>query len=117
MSNKNNKLPGNWEKSKQSIKASQRASQVAFELSGNTPDFIREIAAKNRLSPSDQIRHIIGLSVKAPVRPRLSISLSQQDYQYLAERYNLDSDIKEKIHTKIKEEIEAFYRNSRESVK
>jgi len=114
VSDTDKKIPPNWEKSKKTIRASQRASQVTFELSNDTPDFIRIIAAKNSVSPSDQIRMIIGLAVKAPKRPRMSISLSKEDYQHLGQRYNISPNNKEIIHLKIKSEIELYHQHQKD---
>ncbi len=88
-----------------------RAIQVAFEFGGELPDYIRELAAKNGLTPSDQIRKIIGLGYKKPKRPRLTISLRKEDYIKLGTRYNLPPENHQAIREKIREELEIFYRN------
>jgi len=66
---------------------------------------LRIQAIEQDLSPSDYIREIIGLPRKKPIRPRLSISLSAEDYQILGKRYQLMPDKKEQIRGKIKEEL------------
>lgn len=75
-----------WNKLKESVKA----TQVAFELEQKVARYIREIAAKEGLTPSDQIRKMIGLSYSPPKRPRLTVSLSEVDYIVLGEKYKLD---------------------------
>ena len=90
-----------------------RAIQVAFEFGGELPDYIREVAAKNGLTPSDQIRKIIGLGYKKPKRPRLTISLREEDYINLGTRYNLSSEDRQAIREHIREELEVFYRNEK----
>jgi len=67
-----------------------RATQVAFDISTSAQKAIKQKALDEDLSPSDQMRRILGLPVKKPVRPRLTISLSMQDYEELAARYGLD---------------------------
>jgi len=90
-----------------------KAIQVAFELRAGVPDFIREVAAKNGLTPSDQIRSIIGLSYRKAKRPRLTLSLARQDYEILGKRYKLDADERELIRKKIQDEIVTFHKNNR----
>ena len=95
------KLPASWEKSNKSI----RAVQVVFELEQGVSRDLRIKAIERDMSPSDYIRDVIGLPRKKPVRPRLSISLSEQDYQLLAKRYKLPADDKAAIRARIKQEL------------
>ncbi|NOX43809.1 MAG: hypothetical protein GXP19_08785 [Gammaproteobacteria bacterium] len=88
-----------------------RAIQIAFDLGGDIPDFIRSVAANNGLSPSDQIRKIVDLPYRKPKRPRLTLSLKESDYLDLARRYSVPVSDKEAIREKIREELEAFYRS------
>ncbi len=75
-----------WESSAKTIKA----VQVAFEMEQRVALAIREMALLSGLTPSDQIRKIIGLSYSPPKRPRLTVSLSSEDYQTLGEHYRID---------------------------
>ena len=93
--------PARWSQSDKSL----RAVQVIFELGLEQSRTLRINAIEQDLSPSDYIREIIGLPRKKPIRPRLSISLSNEDYQILADRYDLTADKKEQIREKIKEEL------------
>ncbi len=95
------KIPATWMRSAKNI----RAVQVIFELGLEQSRTLRIKAIEQDLSPSDYIRHIVGLPRKRPIRPRLSISLSAEDYQILAERYRLMPDKKEQIRERIKEEL------------
>ena len=95
------KSPNAWTKSDESI----RAVQVIFELEQVQSKSLRIKAIEQDLSPSDYIRDIVGLPRKKPVRPRLSISLSAEDYKILAQRYRLDVEDKVKIRQRIKEEL------------
>ena len=95
------KRPETWTKSDKSI----RAVQVIFELEQAQSRALRISAIQQDLSPSDYIREIVGLPRKKPVRPRLSISLSEEDYKILARRYKLKADEKDKIRERIKEEL------------
>lgn len=90
-----------WSKSDKSI----RAVQVIFELGLEPSRTLRIQAIEQDLSPSDYIRETIGLPRKKPIRPRLSISLSAEDYQILGKRYQLMANEKELIRGKIKQEL------------
>lgn len=90
-----------------------RAIQIAFDLGGDIPDFIREVAANNGLSPSDQIRKIVNLPYRKPKRPRLTLSLKETDYQQLAQRYDVAASEKETIREKIREELAVFYQQEK----
>ena len=94
-------VPKSWTKSDKSI----RAVQVIFELEQAQSKTLRINAIEKDLSPSDYIRDIIGLPRKKPVRPRLSVSLSEDDYKILAKRYKLKPGDKDGIRERIKEEL------------
>jgi len=95
------KRPNSWTKSDKSI----RAVQVIFELEQAQSRTLRIQAIKKDLSPSDYIRDIVGLPRKKPIRPRLSISLSNEDYLILAERYDLAPEQKTEIRECIKKDL------------
>jgi hypothetical protein len=97
-------LPNQWQHSNKSI----RAVQLVFELNKSISDTIRYQANKHGLSPSDQIRSVIGLETKQPKRPRLTISLSEEEYATLAQRYNLSIDNKVAIRQAIADELIAY---------
>ncbi|MDM8545334.1 hypothetical protein [Candidatus Venteria ishoeyi] len=97
-------LPNKWKKSEKSL----RAVQLAFEFNQHISDSIRTAASRHGLSPSDQIREVIGLKAKKPLRPRLTVSLSAQDYEHLGKRYGLSPDDKAGIRSAISEELIHF---------
>ncbi len=74
-----------WGKSVKSVKA----TQIAFEMEQQIAAHIRELAVKEGLTPSDQIRKMLGLSFSPPKRPRLTVTLSQEDYETLGKKYKL----------------------------
>jgi len=96
-------LPNQWQHSNKSI----RAVQLVFELNKSISDTIRYQANKNGLSPSDQIRTVIGLKTKPPKRPRLTVSLSEEEYAILAQRYNVSIENKVAIRQAIADELVA----------
>lgn len=90
-----------WKNEKKAIKA----TQVAFDISTEAQKALKLKAIHNDLSPSDQMRKILGLPIKKPVRPRLTVSLSVEDYCILAEHYGLDAKDKLAIKERAAQEI------------
>ncbi|GIU51394.1 MULTISPECIES: hypothetical protein [Shewanella] len=102
---KGKKLPDTWIKNQQAAKA----TQVAFDLDEKFQYSIRKAALDAGVSPSDQIRSILGLEVtKRPKRPRLTVSLSQDDYSILAKRYGLESDAQLEIKKRVLDDLVQF---------
>lgn len=95
------KQPERWKKESKAIKA----TQVAFDISTEAQKQLKLKAIHNDLSPSDQMRQILGLPSKKPVRPRLTISLSSDDYQILAKQYGLKPDDRLAIKEKAAKDI------------
>lgn len=96
------KIPEKWQSSVKAIKA----VQVAFDMDEKIQLSIRKEALEAGLSPSDQIRDILGLPVnKRPKRPRLTVSLAPTDYQVLAEKYGLQADQQLEIKRKLMDEL------------
>ncbi|QQX79481.1 hypothetical protein JK628_18430 [Shewanella sp. KX20019] len=89
MSKQKNPLPEQWQQNQKAAKA----TQIAFDMDEKFQYSIRKAALDAGVSPSDQIRDILGLAVtKRPKRPRLTVSLSAEDYELLAEKYNLKAE-------------------------
>jgi hypothetical protein len=91
-------LPARWASSVPAIKA----VQVAFDVSESVMEAVRKAAFDNSLSTSDQLREILGLEiVRQAKRPRLTISLSSEDYQVLGKRFGVKAQdyltIKERV--------------------
>ncbi|UOD29192.1 hypothetical protein INH39_27860 [Massilia violaceinigra] len=91
--------------------AALRSLQVAFDVEKQVIDAVRYAAFKNQLSPSDQIRAILGLPrTSKPVRPRLTVTLSDADYDILARRFGLAVDDKRKIKESLHDALIDFAR-------
>jgi hypothetical protein len=89
--------------------AALRAVQVAFDVEKKVIDAVRYAAFENQVSPSDQIRKILGLPCTAkPLRPRLTVSLSDADYALLAERFGIGVEDKRKIKEALHEALIDF---------
>jgi len=94
------RLPVRW----QSAQPALRAVQVAFDVSEVVLQAVRTAAFAANLSNSDQIRLVLGLPLtRQAKRPRLTVSLSGEDYQLLGQRYRLDPG----DHLGIKERVNA----------
>ncbi len=96
------KIPDKWQSSVKAIKA----VQVAFDMDEKIQLSIRKQALEAGLSPSDQIRDILGLPInKRPKRPRLTVSLAPSDYELLAEKYGLKADQQLEIKKKLMDDL------------
>jgi len=107
MSDKKDKqsLPKKWQGANKAIKA----TQVAFDMDEKIQYQIRRQALEDGVSPSDQIRSILGLPCsKRPKRPRLTVSLSGEDYELLAVKYGLDSSKQLDIKKVVVQELTEF---------
>ena len=93
------------EKWQSSVKA-MKAVQVAFDMDEKIQLSIRKEALDAGLSPSDQIRDILGLPInKRPKRPRLTVSLAPNDYEMLAQKYNLNPEQQLEIKRKLMDDL------------
>ncbi|WP_206483724.1 hypothetical protein [Thalassotalea sp. G2M2-11] len=103
------KLPEKWQSSVKAVKA----TQVAFDMDEKIQLEIRKEALEDGLSPSDKIRDILGLPInRRPKRPRLTVSLSADDYRVLAEKYQLDVDQQLEIKRKLMDDLINYINNN-----
>ncbi len=79
--------------------------QLAFEFEAKKQRAIKRIAIDRCLSPSDVLRDIIGLSVKKPVRPRITLVLKPEDFETLAKRYGIAAERRQDIQKRAEQEI------------
>ncbi|MDN3651950.1 hypothetical protein QWY77_04105 [Thalassotalea ponticola] len=99
------KIPEKWQSNVKALKA----VQVAFDMDEKVQKEIRKAAVEAGLSPSDQIRKILGLSVhRKPKRPRLTVSLSPEDYQVLGEKYSISPEKQLDIKRRLMDELIEF---------
>ena len=105
MSKKQQAKPKRWRDSDKAI----RATQVAFDVENEIIDTVKREACHRGIAPSDMIRHIVGLSVTVkPVRPRLTMSLKEEDYDVLAQKYGLKPSERLAIKAHMIEEIRKY---------
>lgn len=99
------KLPEKWQQSAKVVKA----VQIAFDMDSKLQYSIRRSALDKGVSPSEQIRYLLELPThKKPKRPRLTVSLSDGDYQLLSKRYNIPVDEQLEIKRQVIEELTQF---------
>jgi len=104
-------LPKKWQGANKAIKA----TQVAFDMDEKIQYQIRRQALEDGVSPSDQIRNILGLPCsRRPKRPRLTVSLSLDDYELLAIKYGIASDKQLEIKKIVVQELTQFAQDSEE---
>lgn len=97
--------PKKWQSAAKAIKA----TQVAFDMDEKIQYQIRRQALEKGISPSDQIRQILGLPCnRRPKRPRLTVSLNPEDYLLLAEKYGLAADAQLEIKRVVVDELVEF---------
>lgn len=97
--------PVRWQGSDEAL----RAVQVAFDVEEAVLEAVRTAAFKQHVSTSDQIRQVLGLATTAkPKRPRLTVSLSGADYEFLAKRYGLAADDRLAIKERATRDLIAF---------
>jgi len=102
---KNQTLPKKWQGATKAMKA----TQVAFDMDEKIQYQIRRQALEDGVSPSDQIRSILGLPCsKRPKRPRLTVSLSGEDYELLAIKYGIESEKQLDIKKVVVQELTKF---------
>jgi hypothetical protein len=99
------KIPERWKTSDKQIKK----MQLAFEFEDFIEKQLKQDALDNGISPSSQLRKILGLHYDQPLKPRLTISLTSEDRDVLAKRYNIELNDRAYLRLGISREIEAYY--------
>lgn len=97
--------PPRWESSDRAI----RAVQVAFDVEQSVLEAVRRSAFEHDRSTSDEIRHLLDLPISGrPKRPRLTVSLTPDDYAMLGARYGLDPEDRLGIKEQVTRELISF---------
>jgi len=99
------KIPERWKTSDRQIKK----MQLAFEFEDLVEKQLKQDALDSGISPSSQLRKILNLHYDPPLKPRLTISLSAEDREVLAKRYDIDPNDRAYIRLGISREVEAYY--------
>lgn len=105
-------LPMRWQSSQPAL----RAVQVAFDVTESVLQAIRAAAYEANLSNSDQVRVVLGLPLlRQAKRPRLTVSLSADDYRLLGLRYELEPTDHLAIKERVGAALVAFAEKQRKS--
>jgi hypothetical protein len=87
-----------------------KTTQFAFDLSASSRKKLRIEAAMDDMSPSDKARQALGLTLNIKkVKPKLILNLTEDDFKFLAEKYEIDPSDKLAIRTKAAEQIISQY--------
>jgi len=86
-------------------KVALKKIQVHFELQQSLLHEVRVRSAKQDMNSSDYVRRVIGLSFAKIQRPRISLSFSQEDFEFLAKRYDVDVSNKQELKRRVQEEL------------
>jgi len=100
-------LPKRFRSSDKQIKK----MQLAFEFGSKIEKGLKLEALNNSLSPTAQLRKILSLPGVVPVKPRLSVTLSDEDLNILAERYHIDPNDRAFMRLNISREVESYFDN------
>ena len=101
----NGELPKKWQQSAKVVKA----VQIAFDMDSRLQYSIRRSTLDEGISPSEKIRDLLELTThKKPKRPRLTVSLSEDDYEQLGSRYNIPAENQLEIKKSVIEELTNF---------
>jgi hypothetical protein len=105
MIKKQHNKPKRWCGSDKAISA----TQVAFDVEQEIIQTIKQEACLRGFAPSDMIRFIVGLDVTIkPIRPRLTMTLKENDYIKLGEKYGLKPNERLAIKAHMIEEIKRY---------
>lgn len=97
-----------WSKEEQAV----QAVQMAFDLSNDIQRAFRVSAAIQNMSTSDMVRKVLELPYqKTRARPRLTITLKDEDFELLARKYDLDPQDRTTIRQRVSEDLQVFARN------
>ena len=99
------KKPARWTGSDEAL----RAVQVAFDVEATVMEAVRAAAFLNDVSTSDQIRLLLSLpTTHKAKRPRLTVTLSAQDYELLGARYRMPAEDRLGIKERVTDELIRF---------
>lgn len=97
-----------WSKEEQAV----QAVQMAFDLSNDIQRAFRVSAALQDMTTSDMVRKVLQLPYrKGRARPRLTITLKDEDFDLLARKYGLDPQDRATIRQRVSEELQGFARH------
>jgi len=100
----NAKAGSKWKSEREALKK----IQFHFDMQVRQIQNLRVKAAYADMNPSDYVRKIVELPYRTLDRPRVSLSFSPDDLEFLASRYDVDADDGATIRKRVKQEVEAY---------
>ena len=96
-----------WSREEQAV----QAVQMAFDLSNDIQRAFRVSAAMQDMTTADMVRKVLHLPYrKGRARPRLTVTLKDEDFELLAREYGLDPQDRAAIRQRVAEELQGFAR-------
>ncbi|PCH61852.1 MAG: hypothetical protein COC19_03940 [SAR86 cluster bacterium] len=95
-----------WKKQHEQLKK----VQLLFSFADTIDKAIREEAVVSNTTPSNVLRNLIGLETGKAIRPRLGVSFSEEDFKFLAGKYNIDINDRKLLTQKVTSEVQHYYR-------
>ena len=86
-------------------KVALKKIQVHFELQQSLLHDVRVRSAKQDMNSSDYVRRVIGLSYAKIQRPRISLSFSPEDFEFLSKRYGVAVDDRQELKRRVQIEL------------
>lgn len=94
-----------WSKEESAV----QAVQLAFDLSNDIQRAFRVAAAMQDMGSSDMVRKVLKLPYRTQrLRPRLTVTLRDEDFHELAERYGLAAEDRAMIRQRVADELQQF---------
>jgi hypothetical protein len=93
-----------WSGEKAALKKIQL--HFSFQLARNNQ--VQHDAIDQEIKPSDMIRKIVGLPFKKIQRPRIGLSLDNNDLQFLAKKYGVRPDEEAEIKRRVTEDVNVY---------
>ena len=87
-----------------------RTTQLAFDLSANGRKKLKIEAALDDMTPAEKARETLGLSIKTKkASPKLILRLTEKDFQFLADKYDVEFEDRLTIRNMAAEELANQY--------
>ena len=85
--------------------------QMHFTFTAHASKLLKIDAVNEKMSTTNYLRKLIGLTFVQDARDRIGISLSAEDFEILAERYEVDASDRDAIKRKVTASINLLYNN------
>lgn len=94
-----------WKKQHEQLKK----VQLLFSFADKVDKSIRKDAIEDNTTPSNILRNLIGLETGKAIRPRLGVSFSEDDFVFLAKKYDIDINDRKQLIQGVTTEVLDYY--------